>query len=74
MTLVKILHETFPELGEAVLDTPIRTLLPQINFTLIDRFRSEHGTVRDLLAHRMCIPRDDLQLIGEPFNTTEEII
>lgn len=37
LTLIKSLHEKFPELGEAVLDTPIRKLLPEFNFTLVDR-------------------------------------
>jgi len=34
---VKLLSEKFPELGEAVLDTPIRKLVPSFNFTLSDR-------------------------------------
>lgn len=36
--VTKILHDNFPALGEAVLDTPIRQLIPQANFTLIDRY------------------------------------
>ncbi|CAL8109669.1 unnamed protein product [Orchesella dallaii] len=71
--VVKTLSEKWPELGEAVLDTPIRKLILNYNFTLIDRFRSEHATFRDLLSHRLCIFRDDLQLIAEPFNTVAEI-
>lgn len=71
---MKILSEKFPELGENVLDTPIRKLMPVANFTLIDRFRSEHGTFRDLLSHRMCLLSDDLQMAAEPFNSTEEIV
>ncbi|CAL8128956.1 unnamed protein product [Orchesella dallaii] len=61
-------------MGELVLDTPIIKLLPDSNFTLVDRFRTEHVTFRDLLAHRLCVIRDDLQLQAEPFDTVEEIV
>lgn len=74
MAVIKALSEKFPEMGESVLDTPIRTLFPEANFTLIDRFRSEHGTVRDLLAHRMCIPRTDWAALADAINSTAEII
>jgi len=37
---VKTLSETFPELGETVLDTPIRKLVPSFNFTLSDRYNT----------------------------------
>jgi hypothetical protein len=33
----KLLNEKFPDLGEAVLDTPIVELTPDFNFTLIDK-------------------------------------
>ncbi|XP_035705524.1 protein flp-like isoform X2 [Folsomia candida] len=50
--VIKVLHEHFPELHESVLDTPIARLLPAYNFTLIDRYRSERTTFRDILSHR----------------------
>jgi hypothetical protein len=37
ITSLRVLTEKFPELGEAVLDTPISQLAPQYNLTLIDR-------------------------------------
>ncbi|CAL8109668.1 unnamed protein product [Orchesella dallaii] len=71
--VIKALIEKFPDLGEKVLDTPIRKLIPLANFTLNDRFRSEHTTFRDLLSHRVCILQDDLTLATEPFDSTEEL-
>jgi len=41
---VKLLSEKFPELGEAVLDIPIRKLVPSFNFTLSDRYDSMNST------------------------------
>lgn len=73
VALLKALNEKFPEMGEAVLDTPIRKLVPEYNFTLIDRFRSEHGTIRDILGHRMCLPRTDWPLDAGAIETTAEI-
>ncbi|CAL8129100.1 unnamed protein product [Orchesella dallaii] len=72
--VVKTLSENFTDLGEKVLDTPIRNLIPTSNFTLNDRFRSEQTTFRDLLAHRTCLPTNDLALLAEAFNTSEEIV
>ncbi|OXA42167.1 Protein flp [Folsomia candida] len=54
MITVKFLSERFPELGQLVLDTPIRALAPSYDFVLGDRYRSEAVTFRDLLAHRVC--------------------
>jgi len=36
--IIKTLSEKFPDLGEKVLDTPIRKLIPSANFTLNDRY------------------------------------
>jgi len=36
--VAKTLAQYFPELGESALDTPIRQLLPYLNFTMSDRF------------------------------------
>lgn len=38
------------------------------------RFRSEQGTIRDLLAHRMCIERTDWILLAAAFDSTDEIV
>lgn len=38
VVVCKILHEKFPELGKNVLDTPIRKLIPEFNFTLNDSY------------------------------------
>lgn len=73
VALLKALNEKFPELGEAVLDTPIRKLIPAYNFTLIDRFRSEHGSIRDLLAHRMCLPGTNWIYLADAINSSAEI-
>lgn len=73
VALVHTFNEKFPELGEAVLDIPIRKLLPEFNFTLIDRFRSEHGTVRDLLAHRMCLELDWASVADALDSSTETV-
>ncbi|CAL8138663.1 unnamed protein product [Orchesella dallaii] len=72
--VLRVLNEKFPDLGEKVLDTPIKKLIPAANFTFNDRFRSEHVTFRDLLAHRTCILRNDLPLLANPFDTSEEIV
>lgn len=37
LLLVKLLNERFPELGESVLDIPIRKLLPEVDFVMMDR-------------------------------------
>ncbi|ODM91081.1 Gigasin-6 [Orchesella cincta] len=71
--VIKVLSEKFPELGEKVLDTPIRKLIPSANFTLNDRFRSEHTTFRDLLAHRTCISSNDLPLMTDAFDSAEDL-
>ncbi|ODN01540.1 Protein flp, partial [Orchesella cincta] len=71
---VKFLHETFPDLGEKVLDTPVRELVPEYNFTLSDRFRSEQVSFRDLLAHRVCSNRNDFLLLSEATNSTSELV
>jgi CubicO group peptidase (beta-lactamase class C family) len=68
---VKILSEKYPDLGESVLDRPIRQLLPAINFTLIDRFRSESLSFRDLLSHRTCLLPENLALSSFPYNKSE---
>ncbi|CAL8109666.1 unnamed protein product [Orchesella dallaii] len=72
--VLRVLNEKFPDLGEKALDTPIKKLIPAANFTFNDRFRAEHVTFRDLLAHRTCILRNDLPLLADPFDTSEEII
>lgn len=46
----------------------------KLNYKSTFRFRSEHATFRDLIAHRMCLFRDDLQLISEPFETASEVV
>lgn len=74
LLVVKVLHEKFPELGEAALDTPIRTLMPELNFTLSDRYRSEHVTFRDLLVHQVCIYPSEIQALAERFETMEEVL
>ncbi|CAL8109662.1 unnamed protein product [Orchesella dallaii] len=66
--VAKSLHEKFPELGEKVLDTSVRKLAPNYNFTLIDRFRSEYVTFRDILAHRVCVESSDLTLMVESYD------
>ncbi|ODN01571.1 Protein flp [Orchesella cincta] len=72
--VIKVLSEKFPDLGEKVLDTPIRKLIPSANLTLNDRFRSDFVTFRDLLSHRTCIVQDDLSLSSEPFGSNEELL
>lgn len=74
MLVVKTLHETFPELGDDVLDTPIRELIPEAYFTLVDRIRSEQATFRDLLSHSLCMSTNDLQAMAEVFSSTEELL
>ncbi|CAL8109665.1 unnamed protein product [Orchesella dallaii] len=71
--VAKSLHEKFPELGEKVLDTPVRKLAPNYNFTLIDRFRSEYVTFRDMLAHRVCVENSDLTLIVESYDKSSDL-
>lgn len=73
VTLLAALHEKFPNMGEAVLDTPIRELIPEYNLTLIDRFRSEHGTIRDVLGHRFCLPRTDWIVAADSIESRAEI-
>ncbi len=55
MFILKLLNDKFPDRGEGVLDTPIRTLAPSYNLTFIDRFRTEYMTFRDILSHKVCI-------------------
>lgn len=74
LMVAKTLHEQFPEMGEAVLDTPIRELMPEVNFTLIDRYRSEQTTFRDLLIHSMCTNPTELSAMSGIFDSMEELL
>lgn len=62
--MIKTLSELYPERGAAVLDIPLTQLIPtSVNFTLSDRYRAEHTTYRDLLAHRTCLLNGGIELI-----------
>lgn len=63
----------YPELGESALDIPLADLLPTTaNFTLIDRYRAEQTSFRDLLSHRVCIQNPEVDLVlGTLANATE---
>ncbi|OXA45342.1 Beta-lactamase [Folsomia candida] len=69
---VKFLHENFPELGQSVLDTPIRTLAPSYDFVLGDRYRSGSVTFRDLLAHRVCYLPEYTGMWVQAYNDSRE--
>lgn len=71
---VKVLRERFPELGESVLHTPVRKLIPEADFTLIDRYRSEQVTFADLLSHRICTKSSLMQVLAGAFDTREELL
>lgn len=47
---MKVLSETFPELGSSVLETPLRLLHPKGNFTFSDRYLG-----RSLQIHKVNI-------------------
>jgi CubicO group peptidase (beta-lactamase class C family) len=55
--------------GRIVLDTPVRTYLP--DFSLQDPVASETLTPRDLLTHRSGLPRHDLFWYQAPFSRDE---
>lgn len=54
LVVVKTLARRWPSEGAGILDKPIRELAPAYNFTLIDRYRSERTSFKDLLSHRVC--------------------
>ena len=53
-------------------DTPIRTYLP--DFKLSDPVRTELVTIRDLLAHRTGVSRNELQWVANPSWTRAELV
>jgi len=53
-------------------DTPVHDYIP--DFQLYDEFANERGCVRDLLAHKVGIPRNDILWITYPPWTREEAI
>ncbi|OXA48311.1 uncharacterized protein LOC110855354 [Folsomia candida] len=72
--IVRSLSEQFHNLGEIVLDIPIRQLAPSYNFTLGDRYRSESITFRDLLSHRVCILPESMGIFVDPFGSAENFL
>ena len=66
--------KSFTSMGVALLvdeglvewDKPVRTYLPE--FKLKDGYISEHATVRDLLCHRIGLPRHDMAWYGTNFD------
>ncbi|XP_021961760.2 uncharacterized protein LOC110857479 [Folsomia candida] len=73
VVIAKTLHELFPDLGEAVLDTPIRELSPSYNFTLIDRYRSEKTTFRDILAHKLCLMQEISGMVAQSYEDKDDV-
>lgn len=71
--IAKKLNELFPALGESVLDVPIRELAPTYDFTLVDRYRSERVTFRDLLAHRVDIMAEMSGMLAQAYDTVDEM-
>lgn len=46
------------------MDIPVKDLIPSTaNFTLIDRYRAEQTSFRDLLSHRVCNANSAIDLI-----------
>ncbi|GAB4527711.1 MAG: serine hydrolase [Anaerolineae bacterium] len=59
------------EEGRITWDAPVREYLPE--FQLYDPYASEHATIRDLLTHRLGLPRHDLLWYGTPFDRAEMV-
>ncbi|OXA49225.1 uncharacterized protein LOC110854540 [Folsomia candida] len=72
LVVTRTLRDLHPEMGEAVLDTPIATLAPSFNLTLGDRYRSEQVTFRDLLAHRVCALQELSGLLSQAYEGKED--
>ncbi|OXA59185.1 Gigasin-6, partial [Folsomia candida] len=72
--VVSTLNKLFPSYGERALDTPIRQLAPNYNFTVGDRFRSESITFRDILSHRTCMAPEVLGGITNPYNGSKDFL
>ncbi|KAJ6636545.1 Protein flp [Pseudolycoriella hygida] len=70
--VIQILSEKFPNLGSAVLDTPLRILHPNGNFTFSDRFRYESMSFRDLLSHRHGLRTESFGSSAGAFKDIEE--
>lgn len=65
----------FPELGQSALDTPLEDLLPATaNFTLIDRYRAEQTSFRDLLSHRVCNYNTEIDLVFGTLSNEAEYV
>ncbi|XP_037024097.1 uncharacterized protein LOC119065995 [Bradysia coprophila] len=72
--IMKVLSETFPKLGPAVLDTPLRIIHPNGTFMFSDRFRYESMTFRDLLSHRAGLQTEYFGSSFGAFKDTDELL
>ncbi|XP_037039464.1 uncharacterized protein LOC119076674 [Bradysia coprophila] len=70
--VMKVLSETFPELGPAVIDTPLRILHPNGTFMFSDRFRYETMSFRDLLSHRVAVQTESFGSSAGAFKDIDE--
>jgi CubicO group peptidase (beta-lactamase class C family) len=63
---------TLVDEGKMTWDDPVRRHLPY--FELRDPYRTQHATMRDLLAHRLGLERGDaIFVFGEPKSTAEVV-